>query len=341
MKYRDAGVDIDKAEKLVEFVKNVASTTKVKGTLTEIGGFAGLFKLEGYKNPVIGATCDGVGTKLKVAFMCGKHDTIGIDLVAMNANDLVTSGLEPLVFLDYFACSKIDETVYKEVIKGIVEGCKIAGCALIGGETAEMPGFYSEGEYDLAGFMIGACEESEIIPQEVSPGDLVVGLASSGLHSNGYSLARKVIFEKMKMDVDTYVPELGRTIGEELLEPTRIYVKEIMFLKSKGLYPKAVVHVTGGGLIEKPKRILGKRCNMILYKGSWFVPPIFELIKRGGDIEELEMYRTFNMGIGMLLVFSQAVADKACEVLTAEGIKAFPAGEITEGKGEVIIWDLK
>ncbi|MGB9667810.1 MAG: phosphoribosylformylglycinamidine cyclo-ligase [Thermosulfidibacteraceae bacterium] len=341
MRYKDAGVDIDRAESLVGFIRELANITKREGVISDIGGFAGLFKVMGYKNPVFSVTCDGVGTKLKVAFMCDKHDTVGIDLVAMSANDIITTGADPLVFLDYIACGKLDERVYKDLIRGIVEGCKLSGCYLAGGETAEMPGFYNEGEYDLAGFMVGVCEEEEMIRGEVSEGDLVIALPSSGLHSNGYSLVRKVVFDVKGFDVESYVPELGRTIGEELLEPTKIYVDEIKTLKSRGLTPKAVIHVTGGGLKEKPKRVLKGRFNMILYEDSWEVHPIFKLLMEWGKVELEEMYRTFNMGIGMLLVYDKERVDSAIDALHESGFKALPVGEITEGKGEVIVWGLK
>lgn len=341
MRYKDAGVDIDKAEGLVGFIRELAGRTKREGVLSDIGGFAGLFKVSGYKNPVFSVTCDGVGTKLKVAFMCGKHDTVGIDLVAMSANDLITTGSDPLIFLDYIACGRLEENVYKEIITGIVNGCIESECYLAGGETAEMPGFYGEGEYDLAGFMVGVCEEENLIRGEVGEGDLVIALPSSGLHSNGYSLVRKILFDVMKFDVGDYIPELGRTLGEELLEPTRIYVKQLKLLKSKGLIPKAVVHITGGGLLEKPKRILSGRYNLVLYQGSWEVPVIFNLIKEWGNVELREMYRTFNMGLGMLLVYSKDDVDKACDTLKENGYDVIPVGEITEGNGEVRIWDLR
>ncbi len=339
MRYRDAGVDIDKAEGLVEVVKRLASSTFRENVVSGIGGYAGIFKISGMANPVFAATCDGVGTKLKVAFMMDRHDTVGIDLVAMSANDLITSGVEPLIFLDYFACGRLDERVYTEVIKGVAEGCRQAGCALIGGETAEMPGFYPEGEYDLAGFCVGACEEEELITPNLKVQDIVIGLASSGLHSNGYSLARKVFFEKMKLPPQKHIEELGRSIGEELLEPTRIYVNAVKALKRGGVRIKGAAHITGGGLLEKPKRLLKNGLSLRIYTDSWDIPPVFSLISQWGDVPREEMFRTFNMGIGFLVVVDKEEADEAVEVLKGAGEKPVFIGEVTEGKGEVLLWE--
>ena len=339
MRYRDAGVDIDKAEGLVEVVKRLASSTFRENVVSGIGGYAGIFKISGMANPVFAATCDGVGTKLKVAFMMDRHDTVGIDLVAMSANDLITSGVEPLIFLDYFACGRLDERVYTEVIKGVAEGCRQAGCALIGGETAEMPGFYPEGEYDLAGFCVGACEEEELITPNLKVQDIVIGLASSGLHSNGYSLARKVFFEKMKLPPEKHIDILGRSIGEELLEPTRIYVNAVKALKRAGVRIKGAAHITGGGLLEKPKRLLKNGLSLRIYTDSWDIPPVFSLISQWGDVPREEMFRTFNMGIGFLVVVDKEEADEAVEVLKGAGEKPVFIGEVTEGKGEVLLWE--
>ncbi len=339
MRYKDAGVDIEKADRLVKEISEIARQTLRKEVLSGIGGYAGLFKIEGYKRPVFGATTDGVGTKLKIAFMMDKHDTVGIDLVAMNANDLITTGLEPIIFLDYFACGRLDERIYTEVVKGIAEGCKEAECSLIGGETAEMPGFYKEGEYELAGFCVGVCEESDVIKPSLKEQDIVIGLLSSGLHSNGYSLARKVVFEKMGLKVDAYIEELGKTIGEELLTPTRIYVKAVKALKKAGIKCKGIAHITGGGLLEKPKRLLKSGVSLCLYKDAWEVPAVFRLIEKWGEVPEEEMFRTFNMGIGMLIVCDKEDADKAFEVLKNSGEDPVFIGEVIKGEGEVLIWE--
>ncbi len=339
MRYKDAGVDIDKAEKLVNVIKEMATGTFTSNIISGIGGYAGVFQIKGYKNPVFGATTDGVGTKLKIAFMMNKHDTVGVDLVAMSVNDLITSGLEPLIFLDYFACGKLEENVYQEVMKGIVEGCKEAHCALIGGETAEMPDFYPPGEYDLAGFCVGVCEQEELIIPELDVQDIVIGIPSSGLHSNGYSLARKVVFEKMRLKPDSHVDELGKSIGEELLTPTKIYVKAVKALKKHGIKPKGIAHITGGGLLEKPKRLLKEGVSLCLYTDSWEPQTIFKLLQKWGDIPEDEMFRTFNMGLGLLVVVDKDNADRALDVLRKEGEEACFVGEIIEGKGEVVLWE--
>ncbi len=339
MKYKDAGVDIDKADSLVEIVKRISASTLRPEIRQGIGGYAGLFRISGYKRPVFGATTDGVGTKLKVAFMAGVHNTVGIDLVAMSVNDLITSGLDPLIFLDYFACGRLDEKVYVEVVKGVAEGCRLAECSLIGGETAEMPGFYPEGEYDLAGFCVGVCEEEELIVPDPSKQDIAIGLRSSGLHSNGYSLARKIVFEKMGFSVDSHIPELGKTIGEELLTPTRIYVRAIKALKRSGVNIKGIAHITGGGLLEKPKRLLKKGFSLCIYTDSWEPQPIFRLLEKWGDVPREEMFRTFNMGVGMLVLVPPSEVDRAVEVLKSSGEEAFPMGEVVEGEGEVKLWE--
>ncbi|BAT70851.1 phosphoribosylformylglycinamidine cyclo-ligase [Thermosulfidibacter takaii ABI70S6] len=339
MRYKDAGVDIDKADSLVEVVKQLASKTFSNNILQGVGGYAGVFQIQGYKNPVFGASTDGVGTKLKIAFMMNKHDTVGIDLVAMSANDLITTGLEPMIFLDYYACGKLEEKTYIEVMKGIVKGCEEAECALIGGETAEMPDFYPPGEYDLAGFCVGVCEEEDLITPNLKEQDIVIGVASSGLHSNGYSLSRKVIFEKTKMNPDTYIEELGKTIGDELLTPTRIYVKTVKALKKSGIKPKGIAHITGGGLLEKPKRLLKEDLSLCLYTDSWTPQPIFNLLQKWGDIPKEEMFRTFNMGLGLLVVVDKDEADRALETLKKAGEKAYFVGEVIKGKGEVKLWE--
>ncbi|ADH60388.1 phosphoribosylformylglycinamidine cyclo-ligase [Thermoanaerobacter mathranii subsp. mathranii str. A3] len=336
MNYKDAGVNIDEGNKLVEMIKPIAKQTLNEYVLEGIGGFAGLIEIKNYKNPVLISSTDGVGTKLKIAFMMDKHDTVGIDLVAMCVNDIIVTGAKPLFFLDYFATGKLKSETAVEVIKGIAEGCKIAGCALIGGETAELPGFYKEGEYDLAGFCVGIAEKEELIDTKlIKEGDAIIGLASSGIHSNGYSLVRKIFFEKNNFSVKDFIPELGINLGEALLTPTKIYVKSIEALK--GLKIKGMAHITGGGFIDNIPRILRKSIAAKINKGSWEIPAIFNLIQRLGDIEEREMYRTFNMGIGMIVIVDPSDVDKALEKLNGIGEKAYIIGEIVESEGGVIL----
>ena len=334
MKYKDAGVDVEKADSLVSKVELLASKTMKNGIISGIGGYAGSFKVEGFKKPVFSATTDGVGTKLKIAFMTGIHNTVGVDLVAMCVNDLITNGSEPLIFLDYFACGKLEENIYLSVLEGIVNGCKEAECALIGGETAEMPGFYKDGEYELAGFCVGVCEEDDLIVPKPQPGDIVIALKSSGLHSNGYSLVRKIVFDLKGLSPDVYVPELERSLGEELLVPTRIYVKEVKLLKRKIRF-KGIAHITGGGLLNKPKRILSSDVSMVIYKDAWEPQPIFRLLQKWGGVPEEEMFSTFNMGLGMLLVVGKDDVEEVLEVVE----EAVVVGEIIKGNGEVMLWE--
>ncbi|MGB9779850.1 phosphoribosylformylglycinamidine cyclo-ligase [Caldanaerobacter sp.] len=336
MKYKDAGVNIAEGNKFVKMIKPFAEKTLKDGVLQGIGGFAALYEIKNYKSPVIVSSTDGVGTKLKIAFMMDKHDTIGIDLVAMCVNDVIVVGAKPLFFLDYFATGKLKSEKAIEVIKGITEGCQIAECSLIGGETAELPGFYKEGEYDLAGFCVGIVEKEEIIDtSSIKEGDVIIGLSSSGLHSNGYSLVRKVFFEENKLSVETYVPDLGKTLGEELLTPTKIYVKSVATLK--GLKVKGMAHITGGGFIENIPRILARGLSAKINKESWEVPVIFNLIRKLGNIEEEEMYRTFNMGIGMIIVVDRQEVSLALRRLDEAGEKAFVIGEIVKGEDGVLL----
>jgi phosphoribosylformylglycinamidine cyclo-ligase len=344
--YRDAGVDIEAGDFLVQRIKGMCRSTYGPAVLTGIGGFAGAFQIDGQlgllgkrlRSPVLVACTDGVGTKLKVAMAAGRHDTVGVDLVAMSVNDLVVTGATPLFFLDYFVTGKLDPAVGEQVVSGIVAGCKKARCALIGGETAEHPGCMPEGEYDLAGFAVGLVEKHKIIDgSRVEPGDVILGLASSGLHSNGYSLARKVLLEMSGWKLDTTVPEFGRTLAEEMLEPTRIYVDPLfkVFAEYKvKKVVKALAHITGGGLPGNVTRVLPAGCAARVVKGSWPVPPVFEAIGRIGGIEESEMYRTFNMGVGMVLVcppyYSQAIARR----LRRLRVPTWPIGEIVEGRGD-------
>jgi phosphoribosylformylglycinamidine cyclo-ligase len=301
--------------------------------LTDIGGFGGLFALKKYRNPVLVSGTDGVGTKLKIAFLMNKHDTVGIDLVAMCVNDIVVQGAEPLFFLDYFATGKLRPDAHALVVKGIADGCKQAGCALIGGETAEMPSFYGGDEYDLAGFAVGAVEKKDIVDGSgIRPGDQIIGLGSSGLHSNGYSLVRKVLFDKAGYGVEDILTELGGpTLGEVLLTPTRIYAKTILALL-KEFEIKGMAHITGGGITENVPRILPKGAQALIRPKTWDVPPIFKLVQKKAGVDNAEMFRAFNMGIGMALVVPKKQADKVLKKAAKLGEKAFLIGEIVKGK---------
>ena len=321
MTYRDAGVDIDKQNLFVKAIKSSVKSTHGPEVIGGIGGFAGMFKLDigNYTEPVLVSSTDGVGTKLKIAFMAENHEGIGIDLVAMVVNDLVVVGAQPLFFLDYFATGRLSLERAKTVIAGITRGCKEAGCALIGGETAEMPGFYREDEYDLAGFGVGVVDSDKIIDgSRVSAKDVIIGIHSSGLHSNGFSLVRKVLFERAKLRVDDYVEDLGRTLAEELLTPTRIYVKSALNVL-RGFEVKGVVHITGGGFIDNIPRVLPSRSSAHISRDAWEVPPVFRFIRDIGKIDDAEMYRTFNMGIGMILIVSPKDADEV--MLRLRGLK--------------------
>lgn len=336
--YADAGVDIDAGAEAVELMKSHVKKTFRPEVLTDLGGFGGLFALDTtrYKNPVLVSGTDGVGTKLMVAFMMDKHDTIGIDAVAMCANDILVQGAEPLFFLDYLAVGKLTPEKVADIVKGIAEGCSQSGCALIGGETAEMPGFYSPEEYDVAGFVVGVVDREKIIDgTRIGAGDLVIGLPSSGLHSNGYSLARKVLLELSGYKIDTYVDELGRSVGEELLEPTRIYVKQILPLLEK-YEIRGMAHITGGGLTENIPRILPKGTRVVLNPTAWPEKPVFNLIQKIGKVETAEMNKTFNMGIGMVLVVPAVQANSVLADLEAKGEKAFVIGRVEEGNQEVL-----
>jgi phosphoribosylformylglycinamidine cyclo-ligase len=341
--YADAGVDIDKASDFVNDIKEIAKQTPRTGVMGEIGGFGGLFSLNigNLVSPVLVSSTDGVGTKLKIAFMAGKHDTIGIDLVAMCVNDIIVQAAKPLFFLDYLSMGKLNTEIATTVIAGIGEGCRQARCALIGGETAEMPGFYKENEYDLVGFVVGIVENSKIIDgSEIRVGNQLIGISSSGLHSNGYSLVRKVCFEVLKLDVDDYVPELGRTIGEELLTPTKIYSETIQSIV-KDLPVFGIAHITGGGITDNILRIIPDRCNIVVRKNSWDVPPIFPFLQEAGNISAEEMMRTFNNGIGLVMAVPESDAQEVLERLIAMKESAFIIGEIVEGKdsGKRIQWD--
>jgi len=329
--YREAGVDIEAGDALVERIKPLAARTTRPEVLAGIGGFGALFEIsKKYKNPVMVSGTDGVGTKLKLAFRLKKHDTIGIDLVAMSVNDILVSGAEPAFFLDYFACGKLDVGVAADVVKGIAEGCAQAGCALIGGETAEMPGMYDPNEYDLAGFAVGLVDKDCIIDgSKIAPGDAVVGLASSGCHSNGYTLVRKVVATS---SADLYEDfEGGRTLGEALLEPTRIYVKPVLAAMAK-VEVKGLAHITGGGLTGNVPRVLPEGACAKLESGRWPRPAIFDWLQRMGNVEAEEMHRTFNCGIGMVMIVARRDAKAAMDVLAAGGVEAFEIGSIVKGE---------
>ncbi len=341
--YQAAGVDIDAGNRAVELIKKHAATTWRPGVLGGIGGFSGLFALDldRFRAPVLVSGTDGVGTKLRIAQMMRKHDTVGIDLVAMCVNDILVCGAEPLFFLDYLACGKLVPEQAAEVVAGIAAGCREAGCALIGGETAEMPGFYRPGEYDLAGFAVGVVERDQIWDGEkIRTGDAVLGIASTGLHSNGYSLARRVLFEGAGYEIDTFLPELGRTVGEELLIPTKIYAKTVLALKEKfesGRVLKGAAHITGGGILENLPRLLPRGLGAALRQGSWPIPPIFELIQLQGKIPADEMYRVFNMGIGFVLFTRAEEAGAVRRALQEMGEAVFLLGEVRPGSGVAFI----
>ena len=336
--YRDAGVDIEAGERLVDRIKEFAKKTFDGNVLAGIGGFgAGYLLPKGYSEPVLVSGTDGVGTKLKVAQMANVHDTVGIDLVAMCVNDILTVGAKPLFFLDYFATGKLSVDVAADVVKGIAKGCEIAGCALIGGETAEMPDFYPEGEYDLAGFVVGIVDRSRYVTGEkIKPGDVILGLASSGIHSNGYSLVRKLFFEILELKIDDWVEELGGKVYEVLLTPTRIYVKSVLKLLEE-VEVKGMAHITGGGIPGNLVRVLPKNVDAVVKKGTWEVPPIFTFIQDKGNVPEDEMFKTFNMGIGYTVVVSPEDVERAVSVLEEAGEKVFRIGEIREGEGKVVI----
>lgn len=338
--YRDAGVDIDAGDEFVDRIKPLVRSTFRPEVLTDLGGFGGLFGFQAgkYKEPVLVSGTDGVGTKLKIAFMMDKHDTVGIDLVAMCVNDIAVSGAEPLFFLDYFATGKLSVSKAQEVVAGIAEGCRQAGCALIGGETAEMPSFYPDGEYDLAGFAVGVVEKSKIVDgKTIRPGDIVIGLASSGLHSNGYSLARWVLFEQAKLSVADRVPELDRSLGDVLLAPTRIYAKQILSLIQD--FPiKGIAHITGGGITENLPRVFPKGVRARINRKAWPIPPIFQIMGQLGKVEREEMYRVFNMGIGLILVVPPEAASGLLARAAVLGDQGWQIGEIlssAEEEGEV------
>ncbi|MCL1980720.1 MAG: phosphoribosylformylglycinamidine cyclo-ligase [Proteobacteria bacterium] len=334
-KYSEAGVDIDKGNLFVSRIKDIVAATHRRGVISDIGGFSGLFAIgnDDLKNPVLVASTDGVGTKLTVAKMCNKHDTIGIDLVAMCVNDVVVSGSKPLFFLDYFASSTLDLEVATDVVRGIAEGCKQAHCSLIGGETAEMPGLYQPGDYDLAGFVVGIGDRNALVDgSDIRVGDQIIGLASSGFHSNGYSLVRKIFFDELNRKVDDFIDEFGCTLGEELLKPTRIYVDSVVsILRHQRIH--GLIHITGGGFIDNIPRILPTGCSAHIHPGSWPVPPCFTYLAKKGGVAADEMYRTFNMGIGMMAVVPENSVDDMLHRFAAHGEQPYLIGEIKPVQG--------
>ena len=338
LSYRDAGVDIDAGDALVEAIKPFAKRTMREGVMGGLGGFGALFEVsKKFKEPVLVSGTDGVGTKLRLAFHLNRHDTVGIDLVAMSVNDILVQGAEPLFFLDYFACGKLDVPTATAVIKGIAQGCEQAGCALIGGETAEMPSMYPDGEYDLAGFAVGAVEKSKIIDgTTIAVGDVVLGLASSGAHSNGYSLVRKIIdVAKPDLQADFH----GQPLADVLMAPTRIYVKPLLALMAS-MEVKGMVHITGGGLVENIPRVLQPHLTAVLKQDSWTMPPLFAWLQQHGGVADAEMHRVFNCGIGMTVIVAPEVADAAIAQLRAAGETVHRIGEIqarAEGQAQTVV----
>jgi len=336
--YKDAGVDIEKADKFVEEIKGFVQKTFTKNVITPIGGFASAYLLEisKYKNPVITSSTDGVGTKLKIAQQLNKHDTIGIDLVAMCVNDLVTTTSKPLFFLDYFATGKLKPETAVEVIKGIAKGCELAECSLVGGETAEMPGMYKDDEYDLAGFAVGIVEKEKLLDgSKTEKGNILIGIASSGVHSNGYSLVRKIV-EVKGYSYKDYFQEFGKTLGEELLTPTKIYVKTILALAER-IDIKSIAHITGGGIPGNLIRVIRPGLKAVVEEGSWEVLPIFKWIAKEGQVPKEDMYKTFNMGIGMILAIDKKDEKEAIQLLEDLGEKPYIIGYLEEGERSVNI----
>ena len=340
MDYKNAGVDIEAGYRSVELMKKHVQETMRKEVLTNLGGFSGAFSMEAFKNmekPTLVSGTDGVGTKLKLAFIMDKHDSVGIDCVAMCVNDIACAGGEPLFFLDYIACGKNYPEKIASIVSGVAEGCKQSNAALIGGETAEMPGFYPEDEYDLAGFAVGIVDEKDIITgKDVKAGDVLIGMASSGVHSNGFSLVRKV-FSMDKKTLDTYHEELGTTLGEALIAPTKIYVKALRSIKDAGVRIKACSHITGGGFYENIPRMLPEGKRAVVEKNSYEVPAIFKMLAREGEIAEQMIYNTYNMGLGMILAVDPADVDKTMEAVKAAGETPYVVGKIEDGEKGVTL----
>lgn len=340
MDYKKAGVDIEAGYKSVELMKEHVKATMRPEVLTNIGGFSGAFSMEAFKNmekPTLVSGTDGVGTKLKLAFLMDRHNTVGIDCVAMCVNDIACAGGEPLFFLDYIACGKNEPEKIATIVSGVAEGCKQSGAALIGGETAEMPGFYPADEYDLAGFAVGVVDEKNLITgKNIKAGDVLVGIASSGVHSNGFSLVRKV-FKMNEEALNTYYDSLGNTLGDTLIEPTKIYVKALRSVRQSGVDIKGCSHITGGGFYENIPRMLHDGVRAVVNKNSYEVPPIFNMLSNDGDIEEEMMYNTFNMGIGMVLALDSSEVDKAIAAIESAGEKAYVIGNVESGEKGVTL----
>lgn len=337
--YKSAGVDIEAGYRSTELIREYVKETYRPEVLGDLGGFSGAFslsKIKDMKDPVMLSGTDGVGTKLKLAFLTDRHDTVGIDCVAMCVNDVACAGGEPLFFLDYIACGHNEPEKIAMIVKGVAEGCRMAGASLIGGETAEMPGFYPEDEYDLAGFCAGVADRSELITgEDIGEGDVLLGLASSGVHSNGFSLVRKV-FDMTSKGLDRYDRDLGATLSDVLMTPTKIYVGALRAVKESGITVKGCSHITGGGFYENIPRMLPQGLTASVRKGSWDIPPVFSLLQEKGGIEDRIMYNTFNMGIGMVLAVSQEDADGVLRALSASGEKAFIIGEVVKGGKDVL-----
>ncbi|HCC32746.1 MAG TPA: phosphoribosylformylglycinamidine cyclo-ligase [Clostridiales bacterium] len=334
--YREAGVDVEAGDEAVRRIKGLAASTNVPGVLGGIGGFGGLFHLASgrWRDPVLVAGADGVGTKLKIAFALDRHDTVGIDAVAYCVNDVIVQGAEPLFFLDYIGLGKLEPGLVETIVRGVAEGCRRAGCALLGGETAELPGLYRPGEYDLVGFCVGAVEREAVIDgRSVRPGDAIVGIGSTGLQSSGFSLVREVLLKRAGLPLEKHFPELGRTLGEELLEPTGIYARQLLAV-AREFELRAAANISGGGLLGNIPRVLPAGTCARIRRGSWPTQPIFDLIRRRGRIEEREMFRTFNLGIAMVLVVPADAADAVCRRLHDLGERAHLIGEIVAGEGD-------
>ncbi|MHB1392337.1 MAG: phosphoribosylformylglycinamidine cyclo-ligase [Clostridia bacterium] len=335
--YKASGVDVEAGYEAVKLMKEHTKRTMIPGVLGELGSFGGFFEIakENYKNPILVSGTDGVGTKLQIAFMTGKHDTIGIDCVAMCVNDVACHGAKPLFFLDYIGTGKLEPKVAADIVKGVCDGCVEAGCALIGGETAEMPGFYKEGEYDLAGFAVGIVDKDNVINGSgVKAGDILIGIASSGIHSNGFSLVRKLFFGINNFDINTRFDELECTLGEELLKPTKIYVRTVQALIEKHQI-NGIAHITGGGFIENIPRTIPAGLKAVILHDSWDISPVFKLMQKLGNIEEGEMFNTFNMGIGLVLAVGSEAVEDIMETLKGLGEKAYIIGSVAKGEGGI------
>ncbi len=333
--YKDAGVDTKEGEKAVKLMKSHVQKTFNANVLTGLGSFGSLFKLDltDIREPVLVSGTDGVGTKLKIAFLMDRHDTVGQDCVAMCVNDILCQGAKPLFFLDYIATGKVQAEKIADIVKGIADGCLRAGCALVGGETAEMPGFYSDGEYDMAGFAVGIVDRDKIIDgSKIKEGDVLIGLSSSGLHSNGYSLARKLLLEQMNFEISEFIPDLGMSLGEALLTPTKIYTPQCEAVLPE-IAVKGIIHITGGGFFENIPRIIPEGLGVEINLGTWDIPPIFGFIQKSGEIERDEMYATFNMGVGMIMIVDETEAYKVITKLNTIGEKAAIIGKVVSGEG--------